>query len=117
MLADRHGIEVTGWTDGHRLPGQPARIAVHAGDPAASTESIAVGEYRLLYDTVGDAWLLLADDKPHADHDGLAATDTEQACQWATGVLTEAGVVCHGWTTRAGGNAAVEYVADLTGEC
>ncbi|MEU8258536.1 hypothetical protein AB0C06_30195 [Micromonospora inaquosa] len=32
-------------------------------------------------------------------------------------VLAEAGVVCHGWTTRASGNAALEYVADLTGEC
>lgn len=114
LLADRHRIEVTGWTDGQLLPGRPARIAVHAGDTAAAAG--AVGEWRLLHDPVDDAWLLLADDKPHADHDGLGAAEVDQACQWASSVLADAGVVCHGWTARADG-AALEYVADLTGEC
>ena len=115
LLADRHQIEVTGWTDGQLLPGQPAHIAVHAGDTALVAGG--AGEWRLLRDTVGDVWLLLADDKPHADHDGLGVDEVDQACQWATGVLADAGVVCHGWTARADSNAVLEYVADLTGEC
>lgn len=113
VLAERHGIEVTGWTDGNLVPGRPARIAVHAGDTTAA----GAGEWRLLHDQVDDVWLLLAGDKPHADHDGLTAAEVDQACQWATGVLADAGVVCHGWTARAGRNAVLEYVADLTGEC
>ncbi|WP_082171229.1 ParB/RepB/Spo0J family partition protein [Micromonospora sp. RV43] len=116
LLTDRHGIKVTGWTDGQFVPGQPARIAVRATDTSTATAG-PVGEWRLLHDPVDDAWLLLADDKPHADHDGLAAADVDQACQWATGVMADADVVCHGWTARAGGNATLEYVADLTGEC
>ncbi|MFF0256904.1 hypothetical protein ACFYPW_30950 [Micromonospora zamorensis] len=117
LLADRHGIEVTGWTAGQPVPGRPARIAVHTGDPtAAAAGSGPVGEWRLLHDSVDDAWLLLADDKPHADHDALGAADVDQACTWATGVLTDAGVTCHGWTGRADG-ATLEYVANLTGEC
>ncbi|QKW17605.1 ParB N-terminal domain-containing protein (plasmid) [Verrucosispora sp. NA02020] len=115
VLADRHRIEVTGWTDGHLLPDQPARIAVHAGDTALVTSM--AGQWRLLRDTVDDGWLLLADDKPHADHDALGVDDVDQACQWATGVLTEAGVTCHGWTARADNAGGVEYLADLTGEC
>ncbi|GAB3866297.1 hypothetical protein GCM10029963_78490 [Micromonospora andamanensis] len=114
LLADRHRIEVTGWTDGQLLPGRPARIAVHAGDTAL----VAGGaEWRLLRDPVDDVWLLLADDKPHADHDSLGVDDVEQACQWATGVLEDAAVTCHGWTARADDAGGVEYVADLTGEC
>ncbi|RBJ11082.1 hypothetical protein DRA43_01610 [Micromonospora provocatoris] len=116
LLAERHRIEVTGWTDGQLLPGRPAYLAVHAGDPTAAPAG-TVGEWRLLHDPVDDAWLLLADDAPHAGHDGLGAADVDQACQWATGVLADAGTVCHGWTARADGNATLEYVADLTGEC
>ncbi|WP_204035793.1 ParB/RepB/Spo0J family partition protein [Micromonospora qiuiae] len=115
LLADRHRIEATGWTDGQLLPGRRARIAVHAGDAMAAAGT--VGEWRLLHDAVDDVWLLLADDKPHADHDGLGAAEVDQACQWASGVLADAAVVCHGWTARADGNAVLEYVADLTGEC
>ncbi|MFG1955029.1 hypothetical protein [Micromonospora sp. NPDC048830] len=118
VLAERHRIEVTGWTDGQLLPGRPAYLAVHAGDlTAAAAGTGPVGEWRLVHDPVDDAWLLLADDKPHADHDALPAASVDEACQWATTVLADAGVVCHGWTTRADGNAALEYVADLTGEC
>ncbi|SBT69284.1 ParB/RepB/Spo0J family partition protein [Micromonospora sediminicola] len=117
VLADRHGIEVTGWTDGQLLPGRPAYLAVHAGDPTAAAGGPGpVGEWRLLFDPVDDAWLLLADDKPHADHDALTAAGVEQACRWASAVLADADVVCHGWTARAAG-ATLEYVADLTGEC
>ncbi|MGC4808624.1 hypothetical protein [Micromonospora sp. DT233] len=76
-----------------------------------------VGECRLLHDTVAGIWLLLADDKPHADHDGLGAAEVDQACQWASTVLTDEGVTCHGWTARADHGGGVEYVADLTGEC
>ncbi|MFI7510674.1 ParB/RepB/Spo0J family partition protein [Micromonospora aurantiaca] len=111
LLAERHRIEVTGWTDGQLLPGRAAYLAVRAGGPGP------VGEWRLLFDPADEAWLLLADDKPHADHDALTAADVDQACTWATGVLAEAGVVGHGWTARADGNATIEYVADLTGEC
>ncbi|WP_033777498.1 hypothetical protein, partial [Salinispora cortesiana] len=83
---------------------------------AAAGGSGAVGEWRLLHDPVDEAWLLLADDKPHADRDGLTAADVEQACRWASAVLADAGVTCHGWVARADG-ATLEYVADLTGEC
>jgi ParB/RepB/Spo0J family partition protein len=117
LLADRHGIEVTGWTAGPPRPGRPARIAVHAGDPSTAAAGAGpVGEWRLLHDPVEAAWVLLADDKPHADHDALTGADVDQAFTWATGVLTDAGVTCHGWTARADG-ATLEYVADLTGEC
>ncbi|TWH68079.1 hypothetical protein JD77_03066 [Micromonospora olivasterospora] len=118
VLAERHRIEVTGWTDGQLLPGRPAYLAVHAGDPTAAAAGTGpVGKWRLVHDPVDDAWLLLVDDKPHADHDALPAASVDEACQWATTVLADAGVVCHGWTTRADGNAALEYMADLTGEC
>ncbi|MEV4773119.1 ParB/RepB/Spo0J family partition protein [Micromonospora humida] len=113
LLTDRHGIEVTGWTDGQVSGGRPAYLAVHD----AVVVPAGVGEWRLLRDPTDDVWLLLGDDKPHADHDGLGADEVDQACQWATGVLTDAGVTCHGWTARADGNAALEYVADLTGQC
>ncbi|MDG4762236.1 hypothetical protein [Micromonospora sp. WMMD710] len=116
-LADRYGIEVTAWAEGQLVPGRPAYLAVHAGDPtAAAVESGPVGEWRLLHDPVEAAWLLLADDKPHADHDALGVADVEQAFTWATGVLSDAGVTCYGWSGRADG-ATLEYVADLTGEC
>ncbi|MER6757576.1 ParB/RepB/Spo0J family partition protein [Micromonospora echinofusca] len=118
VLAERYRIEVTGWADGQLLPGRPAYLAVHAGDPTAAAAGTGpVGEWRLVHDPVDDAWLLLADDKPHADHDALPAASVDEACQWATTVLADVGVVCHGWTIRADGNAALEYVADLTGEC
>jgi ParB/RepB/Spo0J family partition protein len=121
LLADRHGIEVTGWTDGRLLPGRPAYLAVHASDPttaaAAGEPGGPVGEWRLLFDPADEAWLLLADDKPHADHDVLNADGVDQACKWASAVLADAGVTCHGWTARVDGNATLEYVADLTGEC
>ena len=120
LLTDRHGIEVTGWTDGQLLPGRPAHLAVHAGDPttaAAGEPGGPVGEWRLLFDPLNEAWQLLADDKPHADHDALTADGVDQACRWASAVLADAGVTCHGWTARVDGNAALEYVADLTGEC
>ncbi|MFI5837740.1 ParB/RepB/Spo0J family partition protein [Micromonospora sp. NPDC051300] len=117
VLADRHRIEVTGWTDGQVLPGRPAYLAAHAGDPATAADgSGSVGEWRLLFALVDGAWLVLADDKPHADHDGLTAASVDQACQWASGVLADAGVTCYGWTARADG-ATLEYVADLTGQC
>ncbi|MFI7074939.1 hypothetical protein [Micromonospora sediminicola] len=82
LLTDRYRIAVSGWTDGQLMPGRPAYLAVHAGDPTAATGSgpEPVGEWRLLHDPVDDAWLLLAGDKPHADHDGLAAADVDQAC-------------------------------------
>ncbi|MEV0005903.1 ParB/RepB/Spo0J family partition protein [Micromonospora sp. NPDC050980] len=119
LLAERHRIEVTGWSDGQLLPGRPAYLAVHAGDPttAAVDGPGPVGEWRLLHDPLDDAWLLLADDKPHADHDALDAADVGGACTWASGVLDDAGVTCHGWTARVDGHAALEYVADLTGVC
>ena len=85
---------------------------MHAGNAAA-----APGKWRLLRDPVDEVWLLLADDKPYADHDGLGVDEVDQACRWASMVLADAGVTCHGWTARADGNAALEYVADLTGEC
>jgi ParB/RepB/Spo0J family partition protein len=114
---------VSGWEfDPHHARG-PAHVATLTSAPTgeatggAPADQVAVGEYRLLHDPVDDAWLLLADNRPHADHDGLDATEVDQACQWATGVLTDAGVVCHGWTARADGSAALEYVADLTGQC
>ncbi|MFY1621611.1 ParB/RepB/Spo0J family partition protein [Micromonospora sp. WMMD735] len=113
LLADRHGIEVTGWTDGQVAAGRPAYLAVHD----AVVVPVGAGEWRLLRDPADDVWLLLADDKPHADHDGLGADEVDQACRWATGVLTDAGVTCHGWTARADQGGGVEYVADLTGEC
>ncbi|MEV0944934.1 ParB/RepB/Spo0J family partition protein [Micromonospora wenchangensis] len=115
LLADRHQIEVICWTDGQVAGGRPGYLAVHAGD--AAVVPVGAGEWRLLHDTLDGVWLLLADDKPHADHDGLGADEVDQACRWATGVLTESGVTCHGWTARADGNAALEYVADLTGQC
>ncbi|MEV0217816.1 hypothetical protein AB0H52_31855, partial [Micromonospora sp. NPDC050695] len=52
-LADRYGIEVTAWAEGQLVPGRPAYLAVHAGDPtAAAVESGPVGEWRLLHDPV-----------------------------------------------------------------
>ncbi|MFF3857089.1 ParB/RepB/Spo0J family partition protein [Micromonospora sp. NPDC002575] len=118
LLAERHRIEVTGWSDGELLPGRPAYLAVHAGEPTATAAGTGpVTEWRLVHDPVDELWLLLAGEKPHADHDALTAADVDQACTWATGVLVDAGVVSHGWTARADGNATLEYVADLTGEC
>lgn len=94
-----------------------AYLAAHAGDPTATAGGPGPArEWRLLSDPVDQASLLLADDKPHADHEALTADGVAQAYTWASALLADAGVVCHGWTARVDG-AMFEYVADLTGEC
>jgi len=104
ILVDQAGYAPTDW--------ELARLAAEqagAGAPAGMEEC------RLLYDPVDQAWLLLADDDPIADHDGLPADADDAARQWAASVLAEEGLTPVGWTSRASTSAddAIEHVAEL----
>jgi hypothetical protein len=128
LLCEEHGIEVAAWVDGQMLPGRPARIAQFAdpgrtgqtgaaaatdggeADGAAVADGDAEREYRLLYDPVHGEWLVLADDEPIADHDGLSPDDREAACTWAAEVLADAGAGPVNWQATLSGSLD-EFVA------
>lgn len=121
VLLEDWGIEVTGWEPGQVIVGEPAHIATFAaagpeptgGEPVG--ERAEAGEYRLLYSSIDDAWMLLRGDEHLADRDGLAGEDLDGACGWASGVVVDdAGREVTGWQSRSGiGDGGVEHVAEL----
>jgi hypothetical protein len=115
LLADEYGRPEPTWQagDGGRWR---AAWAGHDDDQDHGDDDQdgdeAAGEYRLLFDTVDQAWMLLAGDKPLADHDGLAADAGDAACAWASEVLADHGAAADvDWTIRLGDAATpLEYV-------
>ncbi|MEV0732419.1 ParB/RepB/Spo0J family partition protein [Polymorphospora sp. NPDC050346] len=117
LLVDQGGYTISEYEQG-RLDAIAPTPEEDVDPPAQDVDEPPAGEleYRLLYDQVDSAWLLLTGDEPHSDHDGLLDEQIGEAQYWARQTLADAGVTVHGWITRAAGRG-LEYVADLTGEC
>lgn len=68
--------------------------------------------WRLMFSTI-DGWLLLRDDKPYGEHDGLDADEADEARTWAAEQIAGSGWSVTGWA--AGTGAIPEYTARIGG--
>ncbi len=85
VLTCRHCGEAS---DSIYADGDPLKAVVrftdrHHGCQPSAGGLAGVGEYRLLFSMVDDAWLLLRGDEHLADHDGLPEQDVDAAHGWA----------------------------------